>query len=194
MLAVFVCSALALLVMIIVVLFRAQDYVRTHPEIITGGVPLAYWRCQETLDRIIRRYKELEPGVTAVTAVTWQGLSGRHYIVNNDGLTERREFPESGEYALPWDRISGVGMRMQPGFRLIEDRRAESSYAVGYSFHLLIVPTSGPTIDILIPTDECQTDAVEFTAQTLALTEHMGKRINLFGFDKMPGARGARVR
>ncbi len=192
MLVAFFLSALALLVTIIVVLFRAQDYVRAHPEVITGGIPLAYWRCQATLERTIQRYKEIQ--VTAATTVTWQAVSGRYYTVNNSGLTERREFPESGEYILPWDHIGGVGMRMQPGFKLVEDRRAESAYSVGYSFHLLIVPTSGSTIDILIPTDERQTEAVEFTAHTLALTEQMGKRINLFGFDKVPGSRRPSVR
>lgn len=192
MLVAFILSAFALLITFLVVLFRAQDYVRTHPEVITGGVPLAYWRCQAILERVIQRYKEIR--VTAATAISWQSMSGRLYTVNQDGLTEQREFPESGTYTLPWDRIGGVGMRMQPGFKLVEDRRVEAAYTVGYSFHLLIVPTSGPTIDILIPTDERQVEAVEFTAHTLALTERMGKRINLFGFDKAPGSRRGRAR
>jgi hypothetical protein len=81
---------------------------------------------------------------------------------------------------------------MQPGFTVLAGAReneADSQITTGYSFHLLIVPTSGSTIDIPIPTsgqDHVRRAAIEFVAHTLALAEKHGKRINTFGFDKPP--------
>jgi hypothetical protein len=78
---------------------------------------------------------------------------------------------------------------MQPGFKLAEANWEGYRHdTTGYSFYLLIVPHSGNTMTVRIPTSE-RPDAVNFVAQTLTLAGHFKKRINVFGFHKPPASR-----
>ncbi len=179
-------SAILLVAAIIAVIWRGLDYARQHPELVTDSTPLAYQRCQTTLKRIIDRYKEIKESAAGPSPVTWQSPNGARYSASDQGVEQRREgLPR---YFLPWEEIGGVGVRMQPGFTLADINRdgwPDSQLTTGYTFHLLIVPISGVTMNIRIATDD-RPDAIEFVAQTIALAERQEKRINVFGFDKPP--------
>jgi hypothetical protein len=182
-------TAIVFLVAIIVLVIRGLEYLREHPELLTSDTPLAYQRCHTTLAEVIARYKSVTREVTPRMVITWQSPAGRFYRISGDGVEERAD-PGTlqGVYRLRWDYIGGVGLRMQPGFRLVHSRRGRAvqiQYTSGYSFQLLIVPVSGDTLEIPIPTNG-RTDAVDFVAYTVALAERMGKRVNTFGFDKPP--------
>lgn len=189
-------TAVILLVMIIFVILRAQEYIRQHPEILTTDSPLTYQRCQITLSDVITRYKQIEDQFIPSHIITWQSPNGRFYQVSSRGVEERRApVSTKNAYTLDWEDIGGVGVRMQPGFKLVDHNRngyADSQYTEGYSFNLLIVPISGSTLDIQIPTDG-DPDAVNFVAHTIALAGHMNRRINVFGFDKPPAPHHQRV-
>jgi len=187
--------AAVLLAAIIVVVVRALDYLHRHPELIATSTPHAYERCHLTLAEIIARYKQIEARVTPQTERAWQSFNGRQYTVSFQGVEERTHPPHSLPYHLSWDTIGGVGLRMQPGFQWADsdrDGHTDNQYTTGYSFHLLIVPASGNTIDIVIPTVG-HSAAVDFVAHTIALAERRGKRINVFGFDKPPAPHRQRV-
>ncbi len=195
MLVVAVILSVCLLLAIIVVLVRALDYIQQHPELITDGTPLAYQRCQMTLAHVVTRFKEIEHALTPGDVVTWDAPDGFRYTLTRRGVERRREASSARVYHLPWENIGGVGVRMQPGFSLVDHNRdgwADSQYTTGYSFHLLIVPISGHTMNIRIPTDE-RADAVDFVAYTLAAAERQHKRINVFGFNKPPAPHRQRV-
>jgi hypothetical protein len=186
MLVLAILTALVLLVTTILVVFRALDYVHQHPEILRADVPVTYQRCQITLFEVIDRYKQIEAQFTLRSIVTWRSPSSRFYRVSSGGVEEQRE--TGSTYRLDWEDIGGVGIRMQPGFKVVDHNRdgwADSQYTMGYSFNLLIVPISGSTMDIYIPTDG-HPDAVNFVAFTIAFANHMKRRINVFGFDKPP--------
>jgi len=189
-------TTLLLVLALIVVLQRALDYLKLHPELVTNGTPLAYQRCQGTLRQVIQRYRDIVDHVTLDKVMIWPSPNGNRYTISAAGIEEHRQIsPDSQKYALPWDDIGGVGIRMQPGFTLADRNRdglADSQFTSGYTFHMLIVPISGKTMNILIPTDE-RPDAVDFAAHTIALAERMDKRINVFGFDKPPAPHRQRV-
>jgi hypothetical protein len=196
MLVVAVISAIVLAIMIAIVVLRALDYLQQHPELVTNGEPLAYQRCQITLAQVIARFKEIKPQITPDMIITWHAPNGHRYTVSFRGIEERRDSASSvPAMSLTWDNIGGVGVRMQPGFTITDANRdgwPDSQYTTGYSFHLLIVPFSGSTINIHIPTND-RPDAVDFAAHTIALAEQMDKRINVFGFDKPPAPHRQRV-
>jgi len=56
---------------------------------------------------------------------------------------------------------------------------------VDYAVYLLIVPLSGRTLNVPIPTDQSD-DAIMFVARTLVLARRKQRRISVFGFDKPP--------
>ena len=178
---------------------RGLRYVRNHPELITSGTPLAYQLCQNTLHHVIARYKEIAGGQVASAVIAWQAPNGAIYTINRVGIEERRNAGRDAgrdPYALAWGDIGGVGVRMQPGFKVLDhdkDGRADSRITTGYAFHLLIVPLTGNTMAIPIPTNNRQ-DAVNFVAHTLGIAETMEKRINVFGFDRPPAPRRQRVK
>ncbi|MBI5958423.1 MAG: hypothetical protein HY866_06810 [Chloroflexi bacterium] len=190
-------TAVILVVLLVIVITRALDYLRYHPELVTNGTPLAYQLCQITLRQVIERYKQIEKESGEPVNVSWQSPNGYRYTVNKRGIEERyADLPEGrGVTFLAWDDVGGVGVRMQPGFTLAGSRReswVENQYTSGYTFHLLIVPISGATMNIRIPTDD-RPEAVEFAAHTIALAEQQQKRINVFGFDKPPAPYKQRV-
>lgn len=191
MLLLLIISAVVLGLAIVAVIWRALDYARQHPELVTDGAPLAYQRCQMTLKRIIDRYQEIKNSdeIRAPVIVTWHAPNGAHYTASDQGIEQRRDsLPEARRYILPWDEIGGVGVRMQPGFTLTDrngDGWSDSQVTTGYSFYLLIVPLSGDTMNIRIATED-RSDAVDFAAYVIALAEQQEKRINVFGFDKPP--------
>ncbi len=176
------------------VMWIALRYVRRHPELVTHGTPLAYQLCQNTLRQVIERNQAIAQHVSAQTLFAWQAPNGYMYTVSGQGVEERRESGRA-EYSLNWAEIGGIGVRMQPGFRIYDydrDGRADRRVTTGYSFHVLIVPLTGTTIIIPIPINN-RADAVDFVAHTLALADHMKKRINVFGFDRPPAPRRQRV-
>lgn len=180
-----VITAVALLGLLLMVTARALAYLREHPELITNQTPLAYQRCQHTLQSVIARYRQIKEQLAPGLTVTWEAPGGARYAISDDGVEERRA---GAVYALPWSEIGGVGVRMQPGCGLLDRHRdgsAKTRHTAGYSFHLLIVPITGRTLNILIPTSG-RTDAIDFTAYTIALAERAGKRVNVFGFDRPP--------
>lgn len=186
-------SALVLLALIVAVLLRALKYTQRHPELVTTTIPLAYVLCQRTLRAVIRRFRALEGRDIADVRVGWQSPGGFRYIVSAGGIEQWRGAAQ--RHVLNWDDISGVGVRMQPGFRLVDwnrDGAVDSRHTTGYTFFLLIVPLSGRTMSIQIPTDG-DTDAVDFTATVLALADRRQKRINVFGFSKPPAPRRQRI-
>lgn len=181
----FIFTAISLLVAIIWAILRALDYIQQHPELVTAGEPLAYQRCHATLDAIITRYKLIQQRAPSRGFFGWAAPNGRVYRVSGSGVEEQRSV---ARYALRWSDIGGVGLRMQPGFRLVDEDRdgwADSRYITGYTFHLLIVPLSGDTIEVQIPINE-RDDAVDFVAFTLMFAERERKRVNMFGFDRPP--------
>jgi hypothetical protein len=185
MLIFFLFTAISLLVAIIWVIFRALDYIQQHPELVTAGEPLAYQRCHATLYAIILRYKQIKQRSPTRAFFGWAAPNGRVYRVSSGGVEEQRS---SVRYHLRWSDIGGVGLRMQPGFRLADEDRdgwVDSRYTTGYSFHLLIVPLSGDTIEVQIPVNG-RDDAVDFVAFTIIFAEQERKRVNIFGFDKPP--------
>jgi hypothetical protein len=196
MLVVAITSAIILAIIIAVVVLRALDYIQEHPELVTNGEPLAYQRCQITLAQVIARFKEIKPQITREIVVTWHAPNGYRYTVSHHGIEERRETGGSAlASSLTWDNIGGVGVRMQPGFTIADANRdgwPDRQYTTGYSFHLLIVPFSGGTMNIHIPTND-RADAVDFAAHAIALAERMDKRINVFGFDKPPAPHRQKV-
>jgi len=169
MLAIAVVSAILLTLMIAIVVLRALDYLQQHPELVTNGEPLAYQRCQITLMQVIARFKEINPQITRDMVITWHAPNGNRYTVSHHGIEERRDSGGSvPATALAWDNIGGVGVRMQPGFTITDTNRdgwPDHQYTTGYSFHLLIVPFSGSTMNIPIPTND-RPDAVDFVAHT----------------------------
>jgi len=56
---------------------------------------------------------------------------------------------------------------------------------VDYAVYLLIVPLSGRTLNVPIPTDQSD-DAIMFVARTLVLARRKQRRISVFGLDKPP--------
>jgi len=196
MLVVAVVSAIILAVVTVVVVLRALDYLQQHPELVTNGQPLAYQRCQITLAQVITRFKEIKPEITPDQIVTWHAPNGNRYTVSNRGIEERRDSGGSAPViSLTWDNIGGVGVRMQPGFTIADANRdgwPDRQTTTGYSFHLLIVPFSGGTMTIHIPTND-RADAIDFVAYAIALAERMDKRINVFGFDKPPAPHRQKV-
>lgn len=176
---------------------RALRYVRAHPELITNGTPLDYQLCQTTLQRVVARYHEIaaqnrRPSATVLIA--WQSPNGAVYTISGTGIEERRD-PYHQAYTLVWSDIGGVGLRMQPGFKVLDkdrDGRADSRITTGYMVNLLIVPITGSTMTIPIPVNH-RTDAIDFVAYTLLLADKMQKRINVFGFDRPPAPRRQRV-
>jgi hypothetical protein len=186
MLALGLFSASLLLFAFVYVMTRALDYVREHPEVVSGSAALAYEQCQTTLRQVIARSREIENHMSPNTLIAWQAPNGHFYTISRKGVEEHR--PNNRVYYLDWPHIGGVGVRMQPGFKVTDANRdawVDTRRTVGYSFILLIVPLSGDTITIPIPTYE-RPDAVDFVAQTLALAGHLKKRVNVFGFNKHP--------
>lgn len=195
MLAVVVFTALLLLCALLFMLSRALDYVRRHPDVMIGNATLAYQYCQTTLQQVIERSKEIEAtmGTAPETLIAWQAPNGRFYTVSGQGVEEHR--PGRQVYHLAWSHIGGVGVQLQPGFKVVDANRdgwVDTRYTTGYSFYLLIVPVSGDTITITIPAYG-RADAVDFVAQTLALAGHLKKRVNVFGFNKPPAPHRQRV-
>lgn len=188
-------TGVVLFAAIVVVVSRGVDYVRRHPELKDNSVPLAYRHCYLTLADVVALYKNTKAQATNLPALHWQSPNGRFYEVGTRGVEERRNANSQHGYRLTWDMITGVGVRMQPGFQSLDENRdgsTDSQVTTGYSFHLLIVPERGNTLDIPIPTSD-NADAVDFVARTLALAEHRGKRVNIFGFDKPPAPHRQRV-
>jgi hypothetical protein len=181
MLAVALFTASILLFVLIAVLTRALDYIRRHPEVMSEGSAQAYERCQVMLRRVIARSQEIASAISPDALIAWQSPNGRFYTVSGGGVEEQQT--NSRVYHLGWSEIGGVGVRMQPGFKLVD--ADYTGRTTSYSFYLVIVPHSGETMTILIPTHE-RTDAVEFVAQTLALAGYFKKRVNMFGFNKPP--------
>ncbi|WP_119072213.1 hypothetical protein [Aggregatilinea lenta] len=187
-------TAVLLLAAISGVVVQALNYLQRHPELARGSSPLAYRLCHLTLSQVVERYQQVKPRIGSVATLTWDAPDGRRYIVTPEGIEARRGANHSLS-RLGWDRIGGIGIRMQPGFRFADDNRdgmADNQYTMDYSFHLLIVPTSGATLDLLIPLHN-RTAAVDFVAHALAWAEERGKRINTFGFDKSPTAYRKRI-
>ena len=187
-----IASSLLLLGLIVFVLLRARRYIRQHPELMTNATPLAYQRCQVTLAQVIERYQQVQ--VDVQTTVVWHAPNGWQYTLTGKGIEQRHE--SAGEHYLGWPEIGGVGVRMQPGFKFVDNNRdgsPEQQFTTGYSFHLLIVPISGSTMTIPVPTNQ-RTDAVNFVAHTIALAEKLQKRINVFGFNKPPAPHRRRVK
>ncbi|MBN1679939.1 MAG: hypothetical protein JW966_06575 [Anaerolineae bacterium] len=184
-------SALVLLAVTCIVIQRALAYVNAHPEITSRGSPVSYQRCHTTLLDVIERYHQIRNQIEAGLHVSWQSPLGGYYTIDHSGVTEHWLSSQKTAGHLPWHRISGVGIRMQPGFRFIRpdmDTTSHNSVTTGYSFHVLVVPLSGRTMDIIIPIDG-QNDAISFVAYMVALAENRGKRINTLGFDKPPASR-----
>jgi hypothetical protein len=189
-------SALVLSALLVFVGWRARQFVRRHPEILTATTPYTYQRCHTTLDAVITHYKTIQHDDTP-RIIGWQAPNGQLYIVSDEGIRQRRSIhADTDVYFLAWRDIGGVGVRMQPGF-LSADKNRDGSpdrlYTTGYSFHLLIVPITGQTMDIPIPLNQ-QDDAVRFVAHTIALAERKGRRINVFGFDKPPAPQRQKIR
>jgi hypothetical protein len=154
---------------------------------------LAYEHCQITLREVIERSKAIEKTISPDALIAWKAPNGHFYRVSSRGVEEHR----SGNhvYHLAWNHIGGVGVRLQAGFKVVDANRdglADTRYTTGYSFLLLIVPVSGDTMTIRIPTPG-RADAVDFVAQTLALAGHLKKRVNVFGFNKRPAPHRQRV-
>ena len=189
-------SAVILLGITVIVTLRALGYIQQHPELITNGAPLAYQRCQQTLTQVIERFKTLQQQGGGSLLFAWQSPGGRVFTVSDKGVEQRTESSGINPIILlRWSDIGGVGVRMQPGFRLVDvnrDGHTDGQHTTGYSFHLLIVPFSGSTMNIYIPTND-RSDAVEFVAHTLVMAERMDKRINVFGFDRPPAPTWQRV-
>lgn len=189
MLALAILTAVLLSAAFVLVILRALHYIRHHPELITNDAPPAYARCQQTLLQIIARCQQLEMLPHGDGARTWQAPSGFVYHISDSGIEERRQSTNRPQtYALDWRDIGGVGLRMQPGFKLVDrngDGYADSQYTVDYAFYLLVVPISGRTMNIPIPTDQ-QHDAIDFVAHTLMLAQRNQRRISVFGFDRPP--------
>ncbi|HEX3053649.1 MAG TPA: hypothetical protein VHP83_23515 [Aggregatilineaceae bacterium] len=180
-------SAAVLAVVLAVILRRALYYLVLHPELKTAvdSPPLSYQRCQMTLQHVILRYQQIEQQLLSSASITWQSPRGFFYVVNGAGVQQHHD---PLVYRLSWDEIGGVGVRMQPGFKFLDhdhDGSVDQTQTTGYSFHILIVPVSGSTIDIQIPTGG-QPDAVDFVAHTIAFARRKDRRINVFGFNKPP--------
>lgn len=115
----------------------------------------------------------------------WYAPNKNVYTITAQGVQERRDISlTDAAYFLSWDDIGGIGMRMQPNFSNIRNPDG-SRLVTHYSFHFLIVPLSGSTIDIAFPIDGRE-DAIDFAARALVVADQMKKRVNLFGFDKPP--------
>ena len=189
MVALALVTAAILLAALVFTTWRALGYVGHHPELLTNEAPPAYARCQHTLQQIIARYQQIESLPAAEHHITWLAPSGFVYDVSADGIAERREGTARGPgYALRWRAIGGVGLRMQPGFKLVDrdgDGSPDSQVTVDYAIYLLVVPLSGRTMNVPIPTNQ-NDDALMFAARTLALAHHYNRRISVFGFDKPP--------
>ncbi|MCD4685907.1 MAG: hypothetical protein K8S97_08225 [Anaerolineae bacterium] len=186
-------SALVLLLLLVIVFWRARRYVRLHPELITTGIPVGYVRCQRTLRRVMVRYREMVAANLGDTTITWQSPLGFRYTLSEQGIDQRRG--STHRYTLRWDEIGGVGMRMQPGFTFKDedhDGRTDSRRTTSYGFYLLVVPNSGPTMSIQIPTND-RPAAIDFTAYMLVLAEQRRKRINVFGFNRPPSPQKQKI-
>lgn len=186
-------SGMVVLLLTLAVLLRALRYLRLHPELTQTPIPVSYIRCQRTLAQVIERFRALERGHVAAMSLDWESPGGFSYTISEPGIDQRRGAKH--RHYLPWHAVGGVGVRMQPGFRHADRNRdgfVDSRYTVGYAFYLLVVPVSGHTMSIQIPTDG-SADAIEFTALLLALAQHHRKRINVFGFNKPPAPHRQRV-
>lgn len=182
-------SAAVLLGVFVSMMLRGVAYVQRHPEVAQHGAPLAYQLCHLTLVHVVERYHQVGQRAAPALSATWHAPGGRRYLVTGEGVEAQRGGGQA-LYRLPWDRIGGLGIRMQPGFRFADENRdgsTDNQYTIDYSFHLLIVPLSGATIDVPIPLRD-HTQAVDFVAHALVLAEQHGKRVNTFGFDKPPSA------
>lgn len=189
-------SAIILLTLVVWFTARAQVYVQAHPELLAEQQPPAeYLRCHATLSRIIERYHQLKPHISHHTTLEWQAPGGRCYHADAARVEEQLA-ARGADHHLTWDIIGGVGLRMQPGFTVTDENRRRQSYTVitsSYTFYLLIVPVRGPTLSVHIPTDN-NAHAIDFAAGIVALAELMGKRVNVFGFDRPPAPNRQRVR
>lgn len=189
MLPLAIVTAVILVAIFASITLRALHYVGQHPELITNDMPPAYARCQHTLLQIIDRCQLLETLPPHHDEFSWHAPSGFVYRITDAGIEERREgAARSHAYFLRWHDIGGVGLRMQPGFRLVDrdgDGYADSQYTVDYAFYLLVVPLHGRSINVQVPTDHHQ-DALNFVAHTLMLAQRKRRRISVFGFDKPP--------
>jgi hypothetical protein len=178
-------TAFTLLLALLVVMFNAYLHTRQYPQgtALDGLAQPGYDKCRQTLALITERFHAIKNG--PVPLIAWYAPDRCIYTISMQGVQQRREISTNEDvYFIPWDTIGGIGMRMQPNFSSI--RNPDGSRSVThYSFHFLIVPHSGSTIDITFPTDGRE-DAIDFAARTLAVAEQMRKRVNLFGFDKPP--------
>ena len=154
MLAVAVITALILLAALVLTTWRALGYIRQHPELLTDTAPPAYARCQETLRQIVARYQLLEALPAAEGPVTWRAPSGLIYDVSEGGITERRE--RNPGYHLRWPDIGGVACVCSPAsnWSIVTATAADNQFTVDYAVYLLIVPLSGRTLNVPIPTDQ----------------------------------------
>ncbi len=187
-------TAFMLLAAITGIVIHALNYLQRHPELTHGTSPLAYQLCHLTLAQVVERYQLVKPRISSIATVTWDAPDGRRYAVTPEGVETRRGANHHIN-RLSWERIGGIGIRMQPGFRFADENRdgmTDNQYTMDYSFHLLIVPASGATLDVMIPLHD-RTAAVDFVAHALAWAEQRGKRINTFGFDKPPTAYRKRI-
>ena len=188
MLAIALFTASVLLFVLVFVLTRALDYVRQHPEVLIGNSALAYEQCQMTLQQVVMRSKEIAGAITPAIQIAWLAPNGHFYTVSGEGVEEHRP---GRVYRLAWPQIGGVGVRMQPGFKPGDPYRdvpGDVRSTTGYSFFLLIVPLSGDTITIRIPTNG-RDDAVDFVAQTLALAGHLHEADQRVRVQQAPRAR-----
>lgn len=190
-------SAALLLALMIVTVHRALRYVERHPELLTQTGPRTYQLCQDTFRDIAARYHDLKNDALDRVILAWHSPNGLYYLLTDEGVEERRGADDyRGAYRLRWDQIGGIGLRMQPGFRLADlsrDRMADGALTSGYGFRLLVVPMSGRTMEIVVATtaraEASRAEAVEFAAHLVAVAEQKGKRVNAVGFDRPPAGR-----
>lgn len=178
-----------LLVALIVTVRRGLHYVARHPELLTTHGPRAYTLCQDTFRDLAARYHVLKTEQLDRISVAWHSPSGLYYLLTDEGIEERPEADDTRRaYRLTWEQIGGIGLRMQPGFRVVgtgRNRHRAAAASLGYAFWLLVVPLSGRTIEIHLATDD-RAESVEFAAYVVALAEQKGKRVNAVGFDRPP--------
>jgi hypothetical protein len=177
-------SSVVLLVALLVVMFNAYLHLRKYPPHPTEGLAQpGYDQCHQTLAQITTRFHTIKDA--QIPMIGWYAPNKCIYTITPQGVQERRNIHvNEASYFLAWEQIGGIGMRMQPNFSNI--RNPDGSRPVThYSFHFLIVPMSGSTIDIQFPVDG-RAEAIDFAAGMLALAGQRHKRVNLFGFDKPP--------
>ena len=74
-----------LLFAFVFVMTRALDYVRRHPEVVSGSAALAYEQCQVMLRQVIVRSREIEKQMSPTTLIAWQAPNGRFYTISQQG-------------------------------------------------------------------------------------------------------------